>query len=362
MLDMLLNFLWVLSIILPVFGHPVLPDESNRTVVRVTARAAPQPTCSVCATARTVRVSGTATFTASPNAVTVVVGNDNSDGGQSPLGIPPPDGIAMDFGLCSTPEIEFGAGFDGHQGTMFQPVNRTCYKLEAVPDISTVTEFICDALTTSCGANAAAQTQCAEAQAAADAAPPQEGIDADIFNKYFGIITNFTAIQPIPVLDYGGNINGTDTGGFFSAASTSSATSRSSAIPSPPPQTASRTTTSSSQPSSPPAQKATTARLSTASPSGSSSTKTTTTTSNLQVFTGSLGGVAAPSVVASGTQFQVQGDNSFNNKVDALQRSCDNQLNECSDAANRSKNQGALTVSACNTQHGQCNAANGIVQ
>jgi hypothetical protein len=73
---------------------------------------------------------------------------------------------------------------------------------------------MCDALTNTCDANEAAKQLCAQAEAAANSATPaQTGAQADgsclnwlifmqlillaVFNKFFGITTNFASVQPI---------------------------------------------------------------------------------------------------------------------------------------------------------------------
>ena len=74
------------------------------------------------------------------------------------------------------------------------------------------------------------------------------------------------------------------------------------------------------------------------------------TSSNLQPFTGTLGG-AAPPVTNSGDpkrQFEVNG-NTFVNFAAAAQRSCAIQHNACADAANSGK---GGSVGACDTQEG----------
>ena len=71
---------------------------------------------------------------------------------------------------------------------------------------------------------------------------------------------------------------------------------------------------------------------------------------NLQSFTGTLGG-AAPPITNSGDptrQFEVNG-NTFVNFAAAAQRSCDIQQNACSNAANSGK---GGSVAACQTQQG----------
>ncbi|KAF8896338.1 hypothetical protein BD779DRAFT_577336 [Infundibulicybe gibba] len=101
------------------------------------------------------------------------------------------------FGKCSTPQIEFGAGFDGRRETSFQPTDKSSFNHGSATDISIITQFICDALTNSCGANQAAKNTCATAQTAASAAAANTGAQADAFNAAFGIRTNFAAVQVV---------------------------------------------------------------------------------------------------------------------------------------------------------------------
>ena len=73
--------------------------------------------------------------------------------------------------------------------------------------------------------------------------------------------------------------------------------------------------------------------------------------SNLQTFTGSLGG-AAPPITQSGDSsrpFEV-GGSTFTDFKSAAQRTCDNQFKACSNQANANQNKGGLTVTDCNSQ------------
>ncbi|KAJ7066979.1 hypothetical protein C8F01DRAFT_654228 [Mycena amicta] len=83
---------------------------------------------------------------------------------------------------------------------------------------------------------------------------------------------------------------------------------------------------------------------------------------NLQTFTGSLGGIAAPAVSAANkNQFQVEGTTSlFNNEDEALNRSCEVQHNDCADAANSSGNKSSFSVNECDSQQTQCFSVNGL--
>ncbi|CAE6423199.1 hypothetical protein RSOLAG22IIIB_01727 [Rhizoctonia solani] len=76
--------------------------------------------------------------------------------------------------------------------------------------------------------------------------------------------------------------------------------------------------------------------------------------SNLQAFSESLGDVAAPKVTASGNQFLVEGNSSFNNLRSALVRSCDVQNNKCADKSNAAGQSKTFSVADCNAQQVKC--------
>lgn len=74
---------------------------------------------------------------------------------------------------------------------------------------------------------------------------------------------------------------------------------------------------------------------------------------NLQSFTGKLGGFGASAITKSGDGkrvFSVDGD-TFPDFDSAGQRSCDNQFQKCSEAANKNKNAG-FSVGDCDGQKG----------
>ena len=71
---------------------------------------------------------------------------------------------------------------------------------------------------------------------------------------------------------------------------------------------------------------------------------------NLQTFTGALGGITPTPVTSSGDikrPFAVKGD-TFVNIAAAFQRSCDQQFNACANKANGGDK--TLSVSACSDQ------------
>ncbi|KAK0201892.1 hypothetical protein DFS33DRAFT_1350792 [Desarmillaria ectypa] len=80
-----------------------------------------------------------------------------------------------------------------------------------------------------------------------------------------------------------------------------------------------------------------------------------TTGSNLQTFTGALGGAAAPAVTAGGRGFVVEGSDDFLNVGAALGRSCDIQHNACANVANSGG--AGFSVSDCDAQTTKCKAA-----
>ncbi|THH20735.1 hypothetical protein EW146_g688 [Bondarzewia mesenterica] len=234
------------------------------------------------------------------------------------------------FGSCSVPQIKFGVGFDNRKETSFEPVDQTSYNHGSAQNIDIITQFICDTLTNSCGADANAKATCATATAASKAQTAETGAQADAFNAGFGITTDFASVAAV---DNQGNVIASNTGSSSVSASSAAASATSGAA-----TTAAATSTSSSTAAVP-----TNAAVS--------------TSGNLQTFTGALGGVTAPAVTDLGSgQFQVDGNSAFNNKQNALVRSCDVQHNQCANAANASGNKGDLTVAACGTQQTQCAA------
>ncbi|KAG9224911.1 hypothetical protein CCMSSC00406_0001938 [Pleurotus cornucopiae] len=205
------------------------------------------------------------------------------------------DGLG-DFGSCTVPQIEFGAGFDNRRETSFRPVDRISYPQGSAPDVDTVTRTLCNQLINTCGANQVAFATCAAARAAASAAPSRTGAQADAFNAVFGISTNFVLIQALDTrgqpLGSGNTLTSTgrSTSTTRTATSTTSSSTRATATPTPP-----------------------------ANNNGSGNNNDDD--GNLQTFSGALGGVEAPPVTDAGNgRFQVQG-NTFNNRQDALTRS-----------------------------------------
>ncbi|TFK50394.1 hypothetical protein OE88DRAFT_249467 [Heliocybe sulcata] len=153
--------------------------------------------------------SASATSTSAAAAATTAAGN-NAATSDSSIG---------NFGSCTTPQIEFGVGFDNRKETSFEPVDKTSYNHGSAQGIQIITDFICDTLTNSCGADQTAKDTCQSAQTAALAETAKTGKQADAFNAVFGITTNFAAVAAVD--DKGQVIAGT---GDSSASSSSAAT------------------------------------------------------------------------------------------------------------------------------------------
>jgi hypothetical protein len=171
-------------------------------------------TVTVSAAGTTVADASTATAAAASAATTSAAassatsGNATSAASSSSIG---------NFGSCSVPQIEFGVGFDNRKETSFQPVDKTSFNHGSAQNIDVITQFICDTLTNSCGADATAKATCAQATTAADGQTAKTGAQADAFNAVFGITTNFTSV---PVVSDTGVTLGVDGSATAAAAAT----------------------------------------------------------------------------------------------------------------------------------------------
>lgn len=80
---------------------------------------------------------------------------------------------------------------------------------------------------------------------------------------------------------------------------------------------------------------------------------------NVQTFTGALGGIGAPPVIETSGDRPFSTDGStFVNAAAALQRSCSVQHNQCANAANAGTLAGG--EAQCETQENACNAFNNV--
>ncbi|KAH8118038.1 hypothetical protein DFH11DRAFT_1541287 [Phellopilus nigrolimitatus] len=278
--------------------------------------------------------SGAASAAAGASAATVAAGASSTAAATAAAAAAPAASATAassgvgNFGSCTTPQIQFGVGFDNRKETSFEPVDQTSFNHGSADNIDIISKFICDTLTNTCGADQTAKDTCTKATAAADAVTAKTGGQADAFNAAFGITTNFAAVTEVD--DQGNAVAGTGSGSAAGSAVAAVATAVSAATPA----------------------------AATAASSPAAATVAAASGGNLQTFTGALGGVTAPAVTDAGNgQFQVDGNSAFNSLQNALVRSCDVQHNQCSNAANSSGNQGALTVAACGDQDTQCEAS-----
>ncbi|TRM68348.1 hypothetical protein BD626DRAFT_394532 [Schizophyllum amplum] len=132
-----------------------------------------------------VPVSGSATNAAAAAVSTTKAASSAATAGST---------SGTDFGTCSTPQIEFGQGFDGRRETSFQPVDKNSFNHGSAQAIDIISQFVCDQLTNSCKANQAAKDLCQQARTAADGAAAKTGAQADAFNAVMGISTNFASV------------------------------------------------------------------------------------------------------------------------------------------------------------------------
>ncbi|RDW69691.1 hypothetical protein BP6252_08711 [Coleophoma cylindrospora] len=209
----------------------------------------------------------------------------------------------LDFGTCTDPSILFTNNLADRAGaTAFVASNQADFPHGSALGIAVISGFICQRLSSSCGASAAANTACTAGQTASASLTGQAAADA--FNSALGLSSSSTA-----------------------AASTSSTSAVSANV------VAAATTSS----------------------AASASTSAAASGTNVQTFTGSLGGTAPAVTQGTGTRpFTVNG-NTFVGKGAALQRSCAIQHNACATAANGGGQ--SFTVSDCGTQETACNAA-----
>ena len=84
-----------------------------------------------------------------------------------------------DFGSCSVPQITFATGLDGRKETAFEPTDLKSYNHGSAQNIDIITQFVCDTLVNTCGADETAQQTCAQAKAAADTVTAKTGGQAD---------------------------------------------------------------------------------------------------------------------------------------------------------------------------------------
>ncbi|KAG8915703.1 hypothetical protein FRC01_003532 [Tulasnella sp. 417] len=218
----------------------------------------------------------------------------------------------LDFGSCSNPTIEFGAGFDGRKDNSFRPVNSADFNHGSALNIKVIADFICQQLNDKCKAPAATIDACNAGETAAIAkGAVQEA--ADVFNAALG---------------------------FGSGSSSSGASTTQAAAATTTPAAAATTKTAA-------AAATTTAAASSGASAG-----------NLQTFTNSISGIDAPAVTKTGSAAQpfcVAGNSCFKDLQNALVRSCDVLHNKCANASNAAGQNKAFSVEDCGNEQITCN-------
>jgi len=313
-----------------IFTQNLLVDDATADEITAAAGGVSNTTSAATATAASTAPAAVAT--------NVAAASTTSTSTNSSIG---------DFGSCSVPQIQFGTGFDGRTETSYEPVDEVSYNHGSADNIDIITQFICNTLTNTCGADQTAKDTCATASTAADAQTKGTGAQADAFNAVFGITTDFAAVAEIS--DQGVTV----TAGVGSAVATPAAASSAAATPAAASSAAATTAAATTAAACP----AVTTDAASGTAAAASASSTAVSGANLQTFTGTLGG-AAPAVTAGGRGFEVAGEGASESDVGlsaALQRSCSIQHNTCADAANAGS--ASFTVGDCDTQNTACNAA-----
>eukprot|EP00753_Platysulcus_tardus_P000690 PLAT10644.1.p1 GENE.PLAT10644.1~~PLAT10644.1.p1 ORF type:complete len:583 (+),score=-11.91 PLAT10644.1:180-1928(+) len=243
-------------------------------------------------------------------------------------------GAIGDFGKCTVPQIEFGVGFDNRKETSFQPVDKTSYNHGSAQGIQIITDFICDTLTNSCGADQTAKDTCLQAETAALAAPAKTGAQADAFNAVFGITTQFANVAEVD--DKGQVVAGTGNGAAASGSTPSEVASATASVSA---SASSAAATSSAADATATASSAATSETATATSSSSAAAASSTSGSSSGV--GNFGSCSVPQI-EFGAGFDNRKETSFQPTDKAsyahdsaqngdiiTQFMCDNLVNKC---------------------------------
>lgn len=243
-------------------------------------------------------------------------------------------GAIGDFGKCTVPQIEFGVGFDNRKETSFQPVDKTSYNHGSAQGIQIITDFICDTLTNSCGADQTAKDTCRQAETAALAAPAKTGAQADAFNAVFGITTQFANVAEVD--DKGQVVAGTGNGAAASGSTPSEVASATASVSA---SASSAAATSSAADATATASSAATSETATATSSSSAAAASSTSGSSSGI--GNFGSCSVPQI-EFGAGFDNRKETSFQPTDKAsyahdsaqngdiiTQFMCDNLVNKC---------------------------------
>jgi len=252
----------------------------------------------------------------------------------------------IDLGSCPHIALAFGEGIEGRKETSFIPAELGEFNHGSAQNPNIITQFMCDNLVNQCGlnANSPGVATCAEAEAAVAADGGRSGAVADLWNSFFGISTNFAAI---PVVDnQGRTVSGGQAQAQAGAGQAQAGNGQA--------QTGGAAQGQGQAQNGGAAQGQGQAQ-NTGAGQGAAPPANAAAGGNLQTFTGTLGGVAAPAVTAGGRGFEVANNDDFLNLSAALGRSCDVQKNQCANLANGGGQ--AFNVADCDAQGNQCRAA-----
>ncbi|KAI4221832.1 MAG: hypothetical protein LQ349_007755 [Xanthoria aureola] len=246
---------------------------------------------------------------------------------------------ALDFGSCSDPTIKFADGLDGRKEASFAPNSDADFNHGSALNIGVISGFICQQLNDKCKAGADAVAACKKGKEAAANAKGQDAADA--FNAALGG-NGGEAVQEEEEED----VTCDDSASATTSASSAAAVS-------------STDTMASDTDETDDDEKATPSSAAANANDNSPSTETPQST-NIQTFTGTLGGPPPPILETAGAEkpFRITAANgktdTFIGKGTALSRSCAVQHNACADAVNRGSIGGG--VGRCDEQERECNA------
>lgn len=255
---------------------------------------------------------------------------------------------ALDFGSCSDPTIKFADGLDGRKEASFAPNSDADFNHGSALNIGVISGFICQQLNDKCKAGEEAVAACEKGKEAAANAKGQDAADA--FNAALGG-NGGEAVQ-----EEEEDVTCDD------GASTTTTSASEAAVDSPAGTMASDTDETDDDEEKSAPSSAADDNVAANANANSPDTKPPQNT-NIQTFTGTLGGPPPPIIETPGAEkpFRITAANgktdTFIGKGTALSRSCAVQHNACADAVNRGEIGGG--VGRCDEQEKECNAVAG---
>lgn len=261
----------------------------------------------------------------------------------------------LDFGSCSNPTIKFADGLDGRKEASFAPNNDADFNHGSALNIGVISGFICQQLNDKCKAGADAVAACEKGKEAAANAKGQDAADA--FNAALGVANGGEAVQE----EEGEDVTCDD--GASTTSTSASAAAAAAASPA-------GTMASDTHETGDDEEKATASSAGADSDDNDAANADVNTNAaespegtNIQTFTGTLGGPPPPILETPGAEkpFRITAANgetdTFIGRGTALSRSCAVQHNACADAVNGGDIGGG--VGRCDEQEKECNAVAG---